>query len=169
MIEAIDTVSLKYPDVKFEMVGKLDEGNPSSLTSKDFKNWLHLHPRVHYTGQTDDIRSFIGESDVVVLPSYREGLPRVILEAMAMEKAVIVTDVPGCRETVIQGKNGYKVKVKDSRALADAMCRMIELDKSELKEMGFQGRELVKKYFDEKVIIEKYLELIHELVSLGKV
>jgi glycosyltransferase involved in cell wall biosynthesis len=102
---------------------------------------------------------------VVVLPSYREGIPRSLLEAMSMEKPIITTDSIGCRDVVEDGKNGFLVPVKNPEALADAMIKMIEMTKEEREEMGKYGRNKVLREFDEKIIIRVYLEEIGKILS----
>jgi glycosyltransferase involved in cell wall biosynthesis len=115
---------------------------------------------VSYLGETDDVRSFIAESDCVVLPSYREGVPRSLLEAAAMGKAIIATDVVGCREVVEDGVNGYLCKPMDSGDLASKMEELVKLTPEARHEMGRKGREKIEREFDEKIVIGKYLEAI---------
>ena len=106
---------------------------------------------VEFLGSLKDVRTAIAESSVYVLPSYREGTPRTVLEAMAMGRAIITTDVPGCRETVVDGHNGYLVPPRDSKALSEAMGRFLD-DPSLALEMGRRSREMaVEKYDVEKV------------------
>lgn len=119
-IEAAEQVKAIHPDVQFWLIGDMDRENPSSVKNEDLVKWIR-DPNIYYHGATDNIRKFIEQSDCIVLPSYREGMPRVIMEAMAMEKPVITTDTAGCRETVDANVSGYLVPVKDSVALANAM------------------------------------------------
>jgi len=113
----------------------------------------------------NDVRSYIKESDVVVLPSYREGLPRVILEAMSMAKPVITTDTAGCRSTVQDGKTGFIIPPKNSSALAVAMAKMIDSPSETLGEMGMMGRARVLRIFDEKIIISLYINQINQILG----
>ena len=161
--DAARQIKLSYPNVIFEIVGAIDNNNPSAISQDIVMNW-EKELLIKYHGKAEDIRPFLEKADVLVLPSYREGLPRVILEGMSMAKPIIVTDVPGCRETVVDGENGYLVPVKNSNALADAMVKMIENGQDQRKEMGQKGRELAVDKFDEKIIIQKYTELISSLI-----
>ena len=102
---------------------------------------------VEYLGRMDDVRPAIGEASVYVLPSYREGTPRSVLEAMAMGRAVVTTDAPGCRETVEEGLNGFLVPPRDAEALADAMEKFI-LDPGLAARMGAESRRLAERKFD---------------------
>ena len=101
----------------------------------------------------------------MVLPSYREGLSRVLLEAASMAKPIITTNVPGCKEVVDDGVNGYLCEVKDADSLAEQMKKMILLSDEARREMGRRGREKVISEFDEKIVIEKYREAIASLVD----
>jgi glycosyltransferase involved in cell wall biosynthesis len=145
-------------------VGDIDRENPSAVRNDDLVRWVK-HPRIHYHGATDDIRTVLGQSDCIVLPSYREGMPRVIMEAMAMERPVITTDTAGCRETVDDGVNGYLVGVKDAKALADAMERFLRLDATARAAMGIAGREKALREFDDRLIAGQYLDLIRASLS----
>ncbi|OYY26772.1 MAG: hypothetical protein B7Y63_09020 [Sulfurovum sp. 35-42-20] len=107
----------------------------------------------------------MAKADCVVLPSYREGLSRVLLEAASMAKPIITTDVAGCREVVDDGVNGYLCEVKDADSLAEQMKKMIHLSEEARKEMGRRGREKVMREFDESVVIEKYLETIATILN----
>ena len=102
---------------------------------------------IEYMGATEDVRPYLEKASVYVLPSYREGTPRSVLEAMAMGRPVITTDAPGCRETVIDGVNGFLVPVRDKVALAEAMEKFI-IDKELMAEMGRKGREIAESRYD---------------------
>ncbi len=164
LMDAVDILSRKYSNFSIELIGKIDEGNPSAIQEAPFREWLEDHPQAHYAGTTNDVRSYMAKADVVVLPSYREGLPRVMLEGLSMAKPLIATDVAGCRETVIHGENGFLVKVKNSAALAGAMQRIIEMSPEQRAAMGQKGRALALERFDEKRIIDRYKGYIGEVV-----
>jgi glycosyltransferase involved in cell wall biosynthesis len=119
---------------------------------------------VRYLGACDDVRPHIADSDCVVLPSYREGVPRTLLEAAAMGRPIITTDAVGCREVVNDGVNGYLCRTRDAADLADKMERMIALAPFERLEMGRRGREKMEREFDERIVITKYLEVISEIL-----
>ena len=116
-------------------------------------------------GTSNDVKSVINEYDCIVLPSYREGLSRVLLEAASMAKPIVTTDVPGCKEVVDDSVNGYLCKVKDADSLAKQMEKMILLSDEERIEMGKRGREKVITEFDEKLVMNKYKEAIAELLK----
>lgn len=117
--EAAARVRERHPGVPCRLVGWIDD-NPDAIAERELAAWT-AHGQIEYLGQMDDVRPAIADAAVYVLPSYREGTPRTVLEAMAMGRPVITTDAPGCRETVTPGKNGLLVPVKDAKALAEAM------------------------------------------------
>ena len=144
-LNAAKVVKEKYPNIVFNLIGPTDP-NPTGIKINDIQYYLENDIIKYYNNQPD-IRPFLKESSVVVLPSYREGLPNTILEGMSTGRAVITTDVPGCRETVINGKNGYLVKPFSSDDMAQKMCWMIE-NKEKLEEMGKASIELAKSKFE---------------------
>jgi glycosyltransferase involved in cell wall biosynthesis len=148
--------------VQFWLIGEIDKENPSSIKNEDLVKWIR-DPHIYYHGATDNIRKFLERTDCVVLPSYREGMPRVIMEAMAMERPVITTDTAGCRETVDENINGYLVPVKDSAALAGAMNNFIALNKEAQINMGKSGRQKVLKEFDDKIIADELFAMLNEV------
>ncbi len=159
--EASRLLSPEFPQLEFHIVGGIDEGNPSAIHREFLENWLREQVNVTYHGETDDIRPFIADADIIVLPSYREGLPRTNLEAMCMEKPIITTDVPGCKDTVVEGKNGLKTEVRNASSLSDAIRKMIGLNEAQRHAMGVTGRHIAIRDFDEKIVISHYLSVIH--------
>lgn len=144
-VAAARIVKQHYPKINFSLAGWADS-NPASINSEEITSWerdglLTCH------GQLDDVREAIAAISVYVLPSYREGTPRTVLEAMAMGRPIITTDAPGCRETVNNGDNGFLVPIKDSVALADAMLKFIETPDL-VRRMGQRSRNIVKKKYD---------------------
>jgi glycosyltransferase involved in cell wall biosynthesis len=158
-IEAARIVKEKNKHVQFWLVGDLDKENPSSVRNDDLVKWMR-DPSIYYHGATENIRKFIEKSDCVVLPSYREGMPRVIMEAMAMERPVITTDTAGCRETVDANVNGYLVPIKNPAALAKAMNDFIVLDDMSRMNMGKAGRQKVLKEFDDRIIADQLYAML---------
>ena len=123
---------------------------------------------VNYLGVSEDVRTQLATADCVVLPSYREGTPRSLLEAAAMGRPIITTDAVGCREVVDDEVNGYLCRLRDSDDLAEKMGRMAALSSAEREEMGRCGREKVEREFDEQVVIGKYLEAITSVLERQK-
>jgi len=161
-IEAIKYIRHKYPNVKFKILGSYYFGNPSSISKEEIESWVE-QGLIEYLGYTDNVLEEIEKADCIVLPSYREGLSRVLLEAGSMVKPIITTNVPGCRDVVDDGANGYLVPPKDSQALALAMEKIISLSPQERRQMGIRGRLKIIKEFDEKIVIREYLNLINRV------
>ncbi len=163
-IAAAKLLKEKHPSAQFWLVGIVDQGNPSGVSLERIREWEKEDIIIHL-GEVKDVRPFICQVDCVVLPSYREGIPRSLLEASAMEKPIITTGAAGCRAVVENGINGFSVPVKDWRALFDAFCKMIELKPEERLKMGKAGREKVKKEFEESIIIDSYLKEIEKVIG----
>ncbi|HEX5624448.1 MAG TPA: glycosyltransferase family 4 protein [Saprospiraceae bacterium] len=167
-VEAAIQVRAVVKNASFWIVGEFDESNPNSVGREELLYWVSSR-FVKYFGKDKDVRRYIADADVVVLPSYREGMPRTLLEAMAMEKPVIATDVPGCRAAVKQEQNGFLVPPKDAQALSKAMLRMYYLSAGEHEAMGRAGRSGVLKHFQVRDIVQAYERLlIIEPVDSGK-
>lgn len=145
-VEAARSVRTKHPEATFHLVGWLDEGNPAGIPKSELDGWVG-DGVIQYHGQLADVRPAITAASVYVLPSYREGTPRTVLEAMAMGRPVVTTDAPGCRETVRHGENGFLVPVKDSKALAEALMRLAD-DPSLVSTMGKKSRDIVEEKYD---------------------
>jgi len=160
-IEAARTVKSRYPATSFWIVGELDSENPSTINKEELNQWIASNV-IEYHGFQQDIRPFIGKSNCVVLPSYREGLPRTILEGMAMGKAVITTKTAGCEETVDEGKNGYLVNVKDVDDLVAAIERFLNLSDSKRLELGKNGRAKAEQEFGSKFVANSLYDIIVE-------
>jgi glycosyltransferase involved in cell wall biosynthesis len=155
--EAARWLKALHPKAQFQLLGRRDVRNPNVVPENDLINWDN-DGLVCWLGEVSDVRPIIAESDVVVLPSYREGTPRALLEAAAMAKPIITTDAVGCREVVDDGINGLLVPIKDSSSLAKAMEQMIR-DPEMRKRMGEAGRKKVEREFDEKIVIKKILKI----------
>lgn len=155
-LEAAKIVKSKRPNVIFRLLGKLDENHARGI-KKSLLDKYTSREIIEYLGEVHDVRPIIDESTCVVLPSYREGTPRTLLEAAAMSRPVITTDVPGCKEVVVDKVSGLLCKVKDCEDLAEKMLLFCALSTSEMIAMGKSGRQLVKEKFDEKLVIDKYM------------
>jgi glycosyltransferase involved in cell wall biosynthesis len=164
LVSAGELLYQKRKDFEIWLLGGLDKGNPESI-SKDELEKIEKLPFIQVLPFARDVRPFLCNCDCVVLPSYREGLPRSLLEAMAMEKPIITTDAPGCREACLNGVNGFLVKPKDVESLYRAMLEMFELSQEERLKMGKEGRRLVEDRFSEEIVIERYLSLIKMIGS----
>jgi glycosyltransferase involved in cell wall biosynthesis len=147
---------------QFWIVGALDTQNPSALAPEELQKYVQNNT-VTYFGSTDNVKDFIANADTVVLPSYREGLPRVMLEALAMARPIITTDAPGCRDTVQDTQNGFIIPPQDAHALAQAMQRILHTDEPTRQNMGKHGREMAETLFDQNVVINQYLQLLSQI------
>jgi len=152
---AAKKVKERHPEVEFHLVGGLDP-NPDGISEEEVKAW-HSAGNLIWHGALTDVRPAIAESHVYVLPSYREGTPRTVLEAMAMGRPVITTDAPGCRETVVDGENGYLVPVKSVDALVEAMLKFIETPEN-IDSMGKNARQVVDAKYDVRKVNQVMLE-----------
>ena len=132
-------------DVQFHLVGGTDS-NPDAIAADEVQRW-HDAGDVIWHGEVSDVRGYLAECHVFVLPSYREGTPRSVLEAMAMGRPIITTDVPGCRETVVDGENGLLVPPRAVEPLAEAIRRFID-DPKLIERMGQRSREIAEEKFD---------------------
>lgn len=165
-VEAARKVRQTYPAIEFRLLGFLDVQNPSAIQRAQVEAWV-AEGVVRYLGSSDDVLPHLREADCVVLPSYREGCPRTLLEAAAMAKPLITTDAPGCRDTVDNGVTGFLCRLRDADDLADKMLRMIEMDRDDFEAMGRRGREKMVREFDERIVIKRYLDIVGELANAG--
>lgn len=144
-VAAAKAIRKIYPQTKFYLVGWIDT-NPKAISQSELNEWIQ-EGVVEYLGKLSDVKPAIARASVYILPSYHEGMPRTVLEAMAMARPIITTDVPGCRETVVPGKNGFLVKVKNIPELIMAMEYFI-LKPDQVKCMGSISRELAIEKFE---------------------
>lgn len=159
---AAQKVKQCYPEVQFYLVGKLVNDNRTALTKAELDEFLKVGV-VDYLGEQQDVRPFIEQVQALVLPSYREGMPRTLLEAGAMGRAMIACDVPGCRELVEDGVSGYLCKPKSSDALAQALIKFLELSQQDKKQMAQMAYQKISQAFDEKTVIKGYMNVIKNL------
>jgi glycosyltransferase involved in cell wall biosynthesis len=158
-VDAARIVKTIYPNAQFQLLGAVGVDNPSAASHEQIAAW-HNAGIVEYLGTSTDVRSVIADADCVVLPSYREGVPRTLMEAAAMAKPLIATDVPGCREVVLDGRNGFLCQVRNAADLAEKMVDMLELSDEERSAFGTASRKYVQSRFDEKLVLAKYLEFL---------
>ncbi len=167
-MEAIRLLRKQGVDARFQLLGAQEPDHKRGIQASLIQEWIE-QGMVEYLGTTDDVRPFIHGADCVVLPSYREGLPRTLLEAASLCKPVVTTNVPGCRDVVVDGNNGFLCEVRNASDLADKMLKMSSLRPEEIQQMGYNGRKRVEAYFDEKIVIQKYQGVIGALrPSLSK-
>ncbi len=143
--EAAKQVKSTYPEAKFSIV-RPEDPSPDGIPIEEIESW-HKSGTVCYHGATSDVRPFLNDCHIYTLPSYHEGMPRTVLEAMAMGRPILTTDVVGCRETVEQGVNGFLVPNADSDALAERMIWFIE-NRDQWQAMGDASRKIVEDKFD---------------------
>lgn len=163
-VEAARLVRRQDPAVEFHLLGADGRNNPNGIPAADMATWEN-EGLVTYHGKTDDVRPYLAAADCVVLPSYREGVPRSLLEAAAMARPVIATDVVGCRDAVIDKLTGMLCEVRSPASLAEKMRAMLVLSSAERTAMGTAGRRMVEEKFDEQIVIQKYL---HALNAVAK-
>ncbi len=144
-VEAANLVRARHADAVFSLVGWLDS-NPDAITQDELDAWVRSGV-IRYLGRLNDVRPALAACAIYVLPSYREGTPRTVLEAMAMGRAIITTDAPGCRETVVDGENGFLVPVRCATSLAQAMLRFID-DPALARRMGQRSRAMAETKYD---------------------
>lgn len=157
----------RYPAARFQLVGFLDVPNRTAVPREAVEQWVQ-EGLVEYLGAVEDVRPFIAAADCIVLPSYREGLPRTLLEGAAMGKPLIASDVPGCRHIVADGENGHLCAARSAESLAEAMARIAALPERERREMGTRGRRRVEREFDERVVIQAYLDAVSEALASAR-
>ncbi len=162
--EAAKLVKVKHPNVRFQLVGFKD-ASQFGISDEILQDWI-TNGVLEYLGPTDAIQEVIRNADCVVLPSYREGTPRSLLEAAAMGKPLIATNVPGCIEIVEEGYNGYLCEAKNAVSLAEKMLEMIALNDQQLQQLGKASRTKVETTFDEAFVIRKYQEAIEQVFYL---
>jgi glycosyltransferase involved in cell wall biosynthesis len=158
-VEAARIVRRQSPSVIFQIVGFLGVENRTAVPGETVEGWV-ADGLIDYLGVSDDVRPAIAAADCVVLPSYREGMPRTLLEAAAMGKPLIATDVPGCRQIVDHGVNGLLCRVRDANDLARRMLEMIAISAEGRTAMGAAGRAKTEREFDENIVVQRYLEAV---------
>lgn len=165
-VDAARLVRIQHPQATFSLLGFLNAANPSAIPKETIDAWVE-EGIVGYLGQTDDIRPYVSQADCVVLPSYREGVPRSLLEAAAMARPVITTDAPGCRDVIDDGKTGLLCLPRSAQDLARCMLAFIEMTPEARAAMGQMGRAKMEREFDEQSVIDRYVAAIDPVMSEG--
>ena len=160
-VEAVRILRQRGVNAQFQLVGDLDLGNPASITVDELEAWRQ-EGFIELTGFRKDVANLFRDAHIVTLPSYREGLPRVLVEAAACGRAVVTTDVPGCRDAIEPGITGLLVPVRDSLALADAIEVLLN-DSGMRQKMGHAGRMLAESEFSIDKIVKQHLDIYSKL------
>lgn len=157
-IEAAKIVKAQYPNTIFTVLGAIDNMNLGALSQTELDSYIQSG-LIEYPGQVSNVSEWIANSHIFVLPSYREGVPRSTQEAMAIGRAIITSDVPGCRETVVDGVNGFFVPAWDSKKLADKMITFIE-NPHQINQMGNESYRIAQEKFDVNKVNQRLLNIL---------
>lgn len=168
-VEAAKILKKSYSNLEVQALGPYYSQNlkENTITERDVLQWVE-DGIIKYLGASYDVRTFIGKADCIVLPSYREGMSNVLLEAASMQKPCIASDTTGCRDIIDDGETGYLCKVKDTADLVEKMKKMIALSNEERDAMGIKAREKIKRSFGKQVVIDAYMEAIESLLAKKK-
>jgi glycosyltransferase involved in cell wall biosynthesis len=163
-IDAAEMLRPIMPNARFQLLGNPDPGNPTSVSEQELQSWI-ADGIVEHLGEHRDVRPYIRQASVVVLPTYREGMSRALLEGAAMGKPLIGSDVAGSRELIDDGVTGLLCRARDARSLADAIERMGKMPADRLREMGRAARAKVEREFSEEVVVRAYLEALEAAIG----
>jgi len=163
-VEAAKMIKKDKPNFHFQLLGSIDKENAYCIAKEQIDHWKE-EKVVEYLGYTDDVRPFISKADCVVLPSYREGMPRVLLQACAMGRPIITTNVPGCRDIIKDNQNGFICDAEDANSLKTALNKFGKLTFEEKEKMGLEARSMIENQFDEKIVFKSFLYEIQSLVK----
>lgn len=161
-LEAARQLHEEFPEVQFHIIGPSGVQNRTAIPISEIENWK-LEGLINYLGEVKDVQGKIAEAACIVLPSYREGTSRVLLEASAIGRPIVATDVPGCKEVVLDEKSGFLCKVKNSYDLYLKMKKMYLLDQDKRNEMGLIGRKHVENKFNHELVCQIYLDTLSDL------
>jgi len=163
-VEAAKIVRHKFPSAIFQLVGDCDPGNPTSFSESEVRSW-EAAGFIKWLGYRTDVPELLGASNIVCLPSYREGLPKTLIEACAAQRAIVATDVTGCREVVSHGSNGLLVPVRDPRKLAEAISELL-IDPIQRTAFAKSGRLRAETEFASSIVIEQTLAVYKKVLSI---
>ena len=156
-VQAAVILHQQWPELRMVLVGDIDHGNPKAVSASQLATWV-AEGSVEHWGYQRDIATIMAQSHVQVLPSYREGLPKSLIEASACGRAIVTTDVPGCRDAIVAGETGLLVPVKNATLLAEAIMQLLS-DEQLRKNMGHAGRVWAEQVFDIRQVVAKHMEL----------
>lgn len=162
-VDAARQVKKTWPNARFQLLGATDAKNRSAISNETVTEWV-TEGTIEYLGTTDDVRPAIKAAHCVVLPSYREGAPRTLIEAAAMARPLIATDVPGCRSVVDHDQNGLLCQVRSASSLAAAMNQFLNLTEAQQRDMGNAGRKKMVEEFDQAIVVEAYRTAIQKVM-----
>jgi len=162
-VVAAERVALTHPGTRFVLIGPQGVSNSSASDDAEVAEWRRTGV-VEYVGEQDDVCPWLAKSHVLVLPSYREGMPRTVLEAASMGRPAIVTDVPGCRQAVVDGETGWLCQVRDAESLAACMSACLDMSSDQLAEAGRAARRRIENEFDERIVIQAALDCLDRAV-----
>ena len=163
-VSAARIVKEYSPTSRFQILGFLGVDNQTAVPRSQVDLWV-TEGVIEYIGVAKDVRPYIDSSNCVVLPSYREGVPKTLLEAAAMGRPIITTKVEGCKEVVDDGVNGYLCNARDDKDLAEKMKIMLTTSSKDIVQMGLSGRKKMEKEFDEKIVINMYLLIVNKIID----
>jgi glycosyltransferase involved in cell wall biosynthesis len=161
LAEAAKEIKKQYPETVFQLLGFINPTNPNSVSKEQIEVWVK-NGLFEYLGETENVIPFLQDADCIVLPSYREGISRLLLEAAALGKPSIATDVVGCREIIEHRITGFLCQPVSSEELRNAIVAFLKLTPNERKQMGLNARMKVEKEFDEKIVFHQYLQTLEK-------
>lgn len=161
-LEAAEVLSKKYKNIEFQILGPFEEEKYKEIILNNKSK------QIKYLGTSNDVRIEIKEVNCIVNPSYHEGMSNVLLEGAAMGKPLIASNIPGCKEIIEDGHNGYLFEVRCTSSLEETLIRFIELDKNERAIMGIRSRSKVETEFDRNMVIDEYMKAINYIVNKGR-
>lgn len=164
-LEAAMMLLKEHPFLEFLIVGEIDSKNKTAISKSELDFYLKQSPQIKYLGNSNNIIEVLNGIDVMVLPSYREGLSKSLLEAAAMTIPIVTTNVSGCKEVVIDNYNGFLCAPRNTDSLLSAMIKMTKLKPSDRHQMGLNGRDLVVKKFKEEFVVSEYLNKINQIIT----
>lgn len=156
-LDAANRITEQYPNTEFQILGSFEE--------EQYRELIENNPRVKYLGRSNDVREQIREVDCIVHPSYHEGMSNVLLEGAAMGKPLLASNIPGCKEIVDNGSNGYLFESKSVDSMIEKIRLFLALNDEQRMEMGLASRRKVEKEFDRNLVVEAYLQAINEIID----
>jgi glycosyltransferase involved in cell wall biosynthesis len=165
-LESAVSILKHHPNKEFLLCGAIDSNNKTAISIKDLEYYTNNYSQIKYLGKTDAIIKLLSKIDVMVLPSYREGLSRSLVEAAAMSLPIITTNVPGCNDVVEHGLNGFLCEVKSQESLENSILKMIKLSNDKRLQMGLNGRSIIINKFTYKIVNNIYLDMMNKILKI---